>query len=398
MQLRRLGIAVGALVALSGATGCTNTLMDTAMSGAVRPVAPTGQPTDVHYDLLAGDLHCHVSPPDGEWHVSRNLADTVKLAAEEKLDFVVLTPHVWARFFAVEELRERVLGEQARLRAQVAALPPGPTLFVPGFEYTDGQYGHVGVAFADLEKILSDLPTALLAEHPEIFFQRHVAAGGVLTVNHPSTTPIPFFLSIARADLSWRPFTAPGGLFPAEIQAIHQLAQAFEVYNLTTSELRDRFLLGDREQSIHTVFDYLDHETLKQHRPLTAVGGSDSHSHHLRATTFVLSDQGRTIEGVRQALVAGRTCVRDPAACSFRARSPGGAWVPVGGAIEGASRVELWAAGGEVQIYRDSAVVASPPESRVTQLDVPSTCSVLRAHVGKGYSSSIYVNCGFKVN
>jgi hypothetical protein len=385
------------LLALLG--GCTSAsqhrFVDAAMSGAYRPAPPPGAPTDEPYELLAGDLHCHVSPPDGSWHVVRDLPETAALAAEEGLDFVVLTPHVWARFFADEGLRARVLGQQAALRSAVAALPPGGPLFVPGFEYTDGQYGHVGVAFADAEQVLADLPTELLARRPELFFERYVAAGGVLTINHPFTTPIPFLVSIARADLSWRPFTAPDGPFPAEIQAIGALAQTFEAYNLTTSELRDRLLRGDRDESIRLVLEQLDRDAPRQHRPMTAVGGSDSHSHHLRATTFVLSAAGRTTRGLREALVAGRTCVRDPAACSLRARAPGGPWVAVGGAIEGASSLEVWATGGPVQLYRDSALVAEPAAGLVTRVAVPPSCAVLRARVGGGYSSAIYVNCGF---
>jgi hypothetical protein len=274
-------------------------------------------------------------------------------------------------------------------------LPAGRTLFIPGFEYTDGQWGHVGVAFADLDRVLAELPAELLARRPELFFERYVTAGGVLTINHPFTTPLPFLVSIARADLSWRPFTTSGP-FPAEIQAINALAQGFEAYNLTTSELRDRRLRGDREGSIRAVLEQLDREAPRQRRPLAAVGGSDSHSQHLRATTFVLSAAGRTIDGVCAAIVAGRTCVRDPAACSLRARLPGGSWVAVGGAIEGATSVEVWATGGEVQLFRDSELAAEPPAGLVTRVAVPGSCSVLRARVGGGYSSAIYVNCGIK--
>lgn len=29
---------------------------------------------------------------------------------------------------------------------------------IPGFEYTDHEYGHVGVSFADLDAVLADVP------------------------------------------------------------------------------------------------------------------------------------------------------------------------------------------------------------------------------------------------
>ena len=70
------------------------------------------------------------------------------LAREEGLDFVVLTPHVPARFFQDDGLREAVLVEQDRLREELSARSGGRTTFVIGMEYTDHAYGHVGAAFA----------------------------------------------------------------------------------------------------------------------------------------------------------------------------------------------------------------------------------------------------------
>ena len=60
-------------------------------------------------------------------------------------------------------------------------------------------------------------------------------------------------------------------------------------------------------------------------RRLIPVGGSDSHTHHLRATTFLLS-RGRGEAEIRDALVSGRVCVRGPEACSSaRTRWPSSA-------------------------------------------------------------------------
>src|SRR6185295_9647533 len=166
----------------------------------------------------------------------------------------------------------------------------------------------IGAAFADLRKILDEVPASIARQHPERFFERFVLSGGLLVVNHPLVTPLDSMFSIARADLSWRPFTAAGP-FPPEISAVNHLAQAFEAYNLTATHLRDRYLLGDTEYTLQRTLGRLDQEIVAQQRRMTPVGGSDSHTHHLRATTFVLS-RSRTEAGIHDALLAGRVCVR----------------------------------------------------------------------------------------
>ncbi len=85
------------------------------------------------------------------------------------------------------------------------------------------------------------------------------------------------------------------GPFPPEIEALHRLAQGFEAFNLTTTELRDRFLLRDRMLSIRSTLARLDREILAQKRPMFSVGGSDSHGHSLRATTFIVFTSTATV-------------------------------------------------------------------------------------------------------
>ncbi len=358
-----------------------------ALSSSASPAAPP------RYQLLAGDLHCHVSPPDSPQDVSRGVAETVALARSERLDFVVLTPHVGARFFTDDAARAQVLVGREELGAALAREDTRGTVFVLGMEYTDHRYGHVGASFADLAQVLGDVPTSDAAAHPERFFQAFAARGGLLVVNHPLVTPLDSIVPIARANLSWRPFTARGP-FPAEILAVNRTAQAFEVYNLPATHLRDRILLGDTDLSLRSTLERLDHEIVAQRRPMTPVGGSDSHTHHVRATTFVLA-RGRTEADVHEALLAGRTCVRGPEACSFEARAPGGGWVTVGGAVHGDS-VEVRADGDDIDVILDGVSVQRPEggvAARVT-LD-PKKCAVLRAHVGEGYSAPIYANCAF---
>lgn len=72
------------------------------------------------YQVLAGDLHTHVLPPDPAWHVSRGFDETATLAEREDLDFVVLTPHVPSRFFVDADDRAWVRAAQAELRARIA--------------------------------------------------------------------------------------------------------------------------------------------------------------------------------------------------------------------------------------------------------------------------------------
>src|SRR5262249_50175913 len=145
--------------------------------------------------------------------------------------------------------------------------------------------------------------------------------------------------AMARADLSWRPWTRKMNI-PREIETIDRLAQAFEAYNLTASHLRDRFLLLDPDATLRATMARLDREVSVQHRRMTAVGGSDSHEMHLRATSFVLAET-RTEAGIRDVIVAGRTCVRDPAACSLVAHTSDRVEIAIGDAIDGVDALEV---------------------------------------------------------
>lgn len=404
LALASSALALAAL--LSGATACSSTkytLMDSAIASGAHhpPVMPAGQKgegAEDSYLLLAGDLHCHVSPPDSPFHVIRGFDDTVRLAEKEGLDFVVLTPHVRARFFQDASMRQRALAGNRLLRDAIAHAPPGRTLFFPGFEYTDSRYGHAGGGLGDLEATLAEVSVEDAQVHPARFFERYLANGGVLVVNHPLTTPVRSVLAsvvpIAGADLSWRPFTAQGP-FPEEIDFLHHHAQTFEAFNLSTTELRDRYLLGDREATLRTLLARLDRESVLQGRAIAPVGGSDSHSFHLRATTFVLARE-RSEAAIREAIVSGRTCVRNPVACGFQARAPGGEWVPVGGRLRGVSAVDVRAPGDGVEVFRDGELVATPARLDVARVATPEDrCSVLRVRVEAGFSAPIYANCAF---
>ncbi|MBK8257008.1 MAG: CehA/McbA family metallohydrolase [Polyangiaceae bacterium] len=365
------------------------------MTSAYRPASDVGislQKSIPTGDLiLAGDLHCHVGPPDHPLEASRDPAQTVKLAADESLDFVVLTPHVGARFFESEAERGDVLRTRDELRRALAAADTGRTLFVIGMEYTDHQFGHVGASFANLRDVYTDVSAAEAREHPARFFESFVKHGGFLVINHPLSTPLDSSISMARADLSWRPFTKEGWV-SEEIAAVNKLAQGLEVYNLVVSHLRDRYLLQDTPRSLLATFARADEEMLNHRRRFVPVGGSDSHVGYLRATTFVRAKE-KTETAIRDALLAGRTCVKSAQACSFELRAPGETWKPVGSDLPSTSTVEARAFGAAVEVIVNGVSVAHGEDAETLTIHLGDGCQVVRARVGEGFSAPIYVGC-----
>jgi hypothetical protein len=381
----------GVLVLAAGLLGCAqHVLVDAAMASAYRPSRPTPR---AGWIILSGDMHCHVAPPDPPWHVTRELPETLELARDEGLDFILLTPHVRARFFADERRRAAFLEDQRALTADLERAGAPPLIVVRGLEYTDFDYGHVSLGFADPEAVLADFPIDEARAHPERFFQKWALAGGVMVINHPVLTPIPSIFRSARGDLSWRPFSSAGP-FPSEIAAADQLAQGVEVFNLAVTHMRDGLLLGDGERSLKHAALLAAHAARAKGHRVAAIGGSDSHSFHLRASTFVLAD-ARTPEAIREAILAARTCVRSSEACTFEGRAPGGPWQPVGASLYG-SYIEVRAQGEPIVVLRDGQIVARPRSGEAVRIDLPEgACSAVYAKVGEGYSSPIYAGCAF---
>lgn len=346
------------------------------------------------YQILAGDLHCHVTPPDAPFHVSRNLAETMTLARSEQLDFVVLTPHLRSRFFLDAESRQLAVEALSHLEQDVSRLESEEILFLVGFEYTDFGYGHIGAAFGDLNRVLAHVSVEEAQKNPGAFFDEYVAQNGLLFINHPLVTALESSFHMAQVDLSWRPLTAPGP-YPREIAAANRLAHGFEAFNLTVFELRDRYLLSEPQTSLRLTLARLDQEIILQRRRLIPVGGSDSHSDHLRATTFVMAEQ-RSPRAIREAMLAGRVCVRDPAACTFEAREPEGSWKPIGSSFRNVEQLEIRARGNELGFIVNGSVVYQGSSRKTMRVRVSKErCSLLRAQVDEGYSAPIYANCGF---
>jgi hypothetical protein len=396
------------------ATSCNrNTWLDAAMSDvphhrkgpAKAPSSRVGP-----YEVLAGDLHCHVQPPDSASHVSRELPETAELAAAEGLDFVVLTPHVPGRFFLDPEKREWVRGTQSVLRAQIdafrrasetsqpAAAEPD-VLMIPGMEYTDHRFGHVGLSFANVEEVLDDLPVLGLAMDPEVFFERWRAHGGIAILNHPTVRPIAHApVAELRGDLSWRGFARAGAPPPPEVARYPEIAwlsehaDAIETYNLGIGHLRDQFFLGDEDWTLRQNAHLLERQARAGQRRITAAGGSDSHGAWLRPTTWVLATE-RTTAAIRDAILAGRTCVRGPEACSFEVRGADGAFHVVGAAITSSGeRIEARAEG-EATYWVNGVRAASGRPGELVDVPVPDRCALVRVVVGRSWSGPVYVNC-----
>jgi hypothetical protein len=395
------------VLALLGAAGCTKSqIIDLAMSSAPRAGPPRGMRVG-SYEVLAGDMHCHVLPPDAPYHVSRGLPDTARIASAEGLDFVVLTPHVPARFFQDPEMREWVRGTQKVLRSRTEALAAAetsarPLLLVPGMEYTDHRFGHVGLAFADVAEVLDEIAPDDLLTRPALFFERWKAHGGIATINHPVLRPIPHSaIAELRYDLSWRGFApADSSARPdvfSEIRWLSRHADAIETYNTSIGHLRDQFMVGDPDWTMREGTHLADRVARTQERRLTPVGGSDSHGEWLRPTTWVLAAE-RTPTAIRDAIVHGRTCVRGPEGCTLEVRAADGAFHVVGASIAtspppAAARVEARAHGGEATYFVNGAIAATGGDGELVRIPMPGRCALLRAVIGRSASAPVYVDC-----
>ncbi|MCK6588249.1 MAG: hypothetical protein L6Q76_11745 [Polyangiaceae bacterium] len=398
VSLRASPLACTALLVMSAllpacSRPVSHSVLDTVMACTHRPDMASHRGRYAPFEILAGDLHVHVAPPDSPPHVTRGIAETVALARDENLDFVVLTPHIWSNFFESQALRAAVSQELRDLRRAISNELTGNTTFIVGFEYTDFGFGHVGGAFADIDEVLAAVPADEASASPGRFFEEYVKRGGLLIINHPLLVPVESVIDVARWDLSWRPFFETGP-FPEEINAAGRLAQGVEVFNLAIAELRDRFLLWDSHKTIRDTFRRIDREIVERGRPMIPLGGSDSHSGHVRATTFILS-RGRSEEAIREAILAGRVCVRDPAGCSFMVRAERGPWLSVGSSVQGVRSLQAKARGHSIKISVNGRTVDAGDKA---EIEIPldsSRCSVIRAQVDEGYSGPIYANCPF---
>lgn len=376
------------------ASGCTKAqLVDFTMSSARHH--PTQRLRVGEYQVLAGDMHCHVLPPDAPYHVSRELPETLALAEREGLDFVVLTPHVNARFFLDEGQREWVVRTQRELRARLAARPSSAVVVIPGMEYTDYRHGHAGLAFADVERVLERVSVEAAWARPERFFEVWRAEGGLATINHPFLGPLPRApIAELHYDLSWRGFHPAGldGVHPgmSEIRWLTEHADAIETWNESVGHVRDRWFLGDPDWEMRQASHLVDRLSREEGRTRAPVGGSDSHGDWLRPTTWVLAKE-KSVDAIREAVASGRTCARAPEPCTLEARGDGD-WVTVGGAIVSRDHAIQARARGRAR-YLLNGVVVTEAEGEPVTIETSGRCSTLRVEINDGSSAPIRVDC-----
>jgi len=382
------GLATAALALAWGRSPPALAVLDVVALSIPRDAARARSP-DPRWQILAGDMHCHAWPWDGLPHAARDLDATVRLARAEGVDFVVLVPHLWWTHWPMPWAADHHRALHRDVRAALAARSSPDLLLLPGFEYTDDRGGHAGLAFGDAEAALDAYARS---GEPSAFFRAYAASGGLVTIHHPFLTPIATRLP-QPPDISWRPFSAPGAPVDPAVATLDGLATQVEAYNVGVSELRDRFALDDAEASLRRAFAQVDREA-RRGRRLTVTGGTDSHSSHLRAAMFVLAE-ARTAAGVREALAAGRTCVRASAACTFEASADGRTFGPPGTALERVDAVWVRARGARVEVLRDGVTAARPRGGEAVRVAVPlDRCTVLRARVDAGWSGPVYANCG----
>src|SRR5262245_59297915 len=103
---------------------------------------------------VAGDLHEHVSPPDGKGEVSATFSACVTTAKESGISFLVFTPHLRGEWWRTEKGVAKAARDLADLDARCRSVKE--ICAIPGLEDTESS-GHVGVAFVSsrvLEAIL----------------------------------------------------------------------------------------------------------------------------------------------------------------------------------------------------------------------------------------------------
>ncbi len=286
---------------------------------------------------LAGDVHMHVSPPDGD-DVQLSVAGVAAAARRAKLDFVVLTPHVWPRSWNAGFRRAwRTMADQARADPSLA--------LIPGVEWTTPQ-GHFLVTGVELDTLGDGelLPTAR-------------AAGAFISVNHPFAVPtnIPG-VSASRYNLSYRAWTENQPKSPASAAAPparpgFTAIDGVEVWNMPLALANLVSKPGGRTGEARA-WSAANRVVHREQRRITAVGGTDNHQLNVMATTWVLAVD-TTEAAIIAALRAGATCVGGPEAGTVRARGDEGpAWVRVGGNVR-ATKATTLAWDGRARVFVD---------------------------------------------
>jgi hypothetical protein len=352
----RFAIAVLLAACGSRATSDPAPAPPVAVADAHAPI--DAQPAVDHRRWFAGDVHMHCSPPDDPADVALGVDQIAARAREQKMDFVVLTPHLWpARRGHAFDVQWREMATRAR---KVAS----PTM-IPGIEWTTPQ-GHFTVAGVDVPALGNDL---LASAH---------ALGAFVSVNHPFAVPTNLpIVPASHYDMSYRAWTAGGT--PQPIDGV-------EVWNvpLSFANIVSRPGGATGEARAWLAADKL---ARGEHRRITAVGGTDNHKFAVLATTWVLALDASEA-ALLDALRAGATCIGAPDAGTFRARGDGD-WVRIGGVIAAAHMVTL-AWDGAARLFVDGLDVGEHTGGYTH--DAAGRAHTYRIVAGMSRSGFIYAN------
>jgi hypothetical protein len=158
--------------------------------------------------------------------------------------------------------------------------------------------------------------------------------------------------------------------------------------------LRDQFFVGDPDRTLREAAHLVDRESRAQRRRITPVGGTDSHGSWIRPTTWILARE-RTASDIRDAILAGRTCVRGPEACTLEVRSADGSLHHVGASLTTSRTAEIEARvrGGAATYYVNGAIASYGGDGELVRIAVPGSCALVRVAVGRSMSAPVYVDC-----
>lgn len=322
-------------------------------------------PEEGHW--YAGDLHCHVSPPDPSDDVSVGPKEIARLAKERGLDFVFVVPHLWTGSWKKE--RKQFLAAYDAL-VKVARATPDVTL-IPGVEFGVPKLGHFGVSDLDLRQI----------QKREDFLEAANEAGAFIVLNHPYALPLKIAgFKTSHFDMSYRPWTGgkPGFSGFDAVESWNAPLSLGNLLSTPTGKTAEEETLLKAEQWART-----------QKKKLTLVGGSDNHATLLLATTWVYA-KDKQEASLLEALRAGRTCVGGPEAQSFTARGDLDAKpVGIGGNVRAQKQVVLQFFG-EARVFVDGVDQGLHKDQFIAQSD--SSPHTFRVVMGRSRSGFIYAN------
>lgn len=278
---------------------------------------------------LAGDLHEHCDPPDGD-HAPATPEETVALAAAAGLDFAGLNPHFWQNGTTTADRRIRAFAAHV----STLAAEPGLPVVIAGFEIT-GWSGHALLLFrrpadalpgdAALDATaLVDRALGTLGPRDRLFIP-----------THPRTRRlhIPYFPDWASP---W-----DEQFEPSEEVIPHRSFDGLEALTLLHHLAELAVGRSGADLAKDDVFHELDRLIGETKRRFIATGGSDNHRDTILPTMWALSRE-TTRDAIFDALVDGRIAVGGDEACSFEARTDEEpAWRPIGADLRAKGWVEL---------------------------------------------------------